>query len=60
MLKLVSKMTENKDFNQNLETRVVCDASTFSVGAELEQLTKKGWVAIAYASRLLVSLKEKY
>ena len=27
ILKLVSEITENKQFDQNLETRVVCDAS---------------------------------
>ena len=39
---------------------MVCDASTYRLGAALEQNTKKGWVAIAYASRFLSSLEEKY
>ena len=49
ILKLLSKINENEHFNQNLETLVVCDTSTFGLGATLEQLTDKNLVAIAYA-----------
>ena len=57
--KLVTEFTQNKHFDQNLDTRVVCDASTYGLGSALEQNTKKGWVAITYASRFLNSLEEK-
>ena len=58
--KLVTEITQNKHFDQNLDTRVVCDASTYGLCAALEQNTNEGWVAIAYASRFLISLEEKY
>ena len=57
---LVAEITQNKHFDQNFDTRVLCDASTYRLGAALEQNTKEGWVAIAYASRFLNSLEEKY
>ena len=44
--------------DQHLYTRIVCDASNTGLGAALEQ--HSGWVAIAYASRFLNSLEEKY
>ena len=47
---LVSEITQNKNFNQHLETRIVTDASTSVLGVSLEQYSAKGWVAIAYAS----------
>ena len=58
--KLVTEITQNKHFDQNIDTLVVCDASTYELGAALEQNTEEGWVAIAYASRFLNSLEEKY
>ena len=58
--RLVTEITQNKHFDQNLDTRVVCDASKYGLGAAIEQNTKKGWVAIAYAPRFLNSLEEKY
>ena len=48
ILKLVSVITQNNCFDQMLETRVVCDAPTFGLGAALEQHTTEGWVALAY------------
>ena len=56
ILQLVAKITQNKHF----DTRIVCDASNTSLGAALEQHAADGWVAIAYASRFLNSLEEKY
>ena len=38
----------------------MCDASTTGLGAALEQFSPEGWVAVAYASRFLNSLEEKY
>ena len=60
ILKLVSEMTQNKHFDQHLNTRIACDSSTSRLGASLEQNSPEGWVAIAYASRFLNSLEEKY
>ena len=56
----MTKIKQNKHCDQNLDIRVVCDASTSGLGADLEQSTKEGWVAIAYASTFLNSLEEKY
>ena len=47
--KMNSEITQNKDCDQNLETRVVCALSTFDLDVALEQRTTDGWVAIAYA-----------
>ena len=60
ILILVSEITQNKLFNQNLDTRVVWDASTSGLGVALEQNFPEGWVAIAYASQFLNSREEKY
>ena len=57
---LVREITQKNHFDQNLDTRVVCDASTYGLGAALKQNTNEGWVAIAYASKFLNSLEEKY
>ena len=54
----MTEITQNKHFDQNFKTPVVCDASTSGLGTALEQSTKEGWVAIAYASRFLNSLEE--
>ena len=57
----MAKITQKKNFDQRLETRIVCwDASNTGLGAALEQHSTEGWVAIAYASRFLNSLEEKY
>ena len=42
----MAEVIENKHFDQSLETRVVCDASTFDLGAALEQLLSEGWFPI--------------
>ena len=47
ILQLVAKITQNKHFDQHLETRIVCDASTTGLGAALEQYSTDGWVAIS-------------
>ena len=53
IIKSVSETTQNNHFDQNLETRIVTDAS-------LEQHSQEGWVVIAYVSRFLYSLEEKH
>ena len=55
----MAKITQNKHFDQHLDTRIVCDASNTSSGAALEQHSTEVWVAIAHASRFLNSLEEK-
>ena len=60
ILKLVAEITQNKHFDQQLETRLVCDASNTGLGVALEQNSPEGWIAVAYASRFLNSLEEKY
>ena len=60
ILKLVAEITQNEHFDQQLEARIVCDASITGLGAALEQHSPEGWVAVAYASRLLNSFEEKY
>ena len=57
---MVAEITQNKHFDQHLETRIVCDASITGLEAALEQYSPEGWVAVAYASRFLNSLEEKY
>ena len=44
---LVPEKTQNKHSDQNLETRLVTDASTSCLGASLEQHSPEGWVATA-------------
>ena len=60
LLKLVAEITQNKHFDQELETCIVCDASNTGLGAALELNSPGGWIAVAYASRFLNSLEEKY
>ena len=58
IIQLVAKITQNEHFDQHLDTRIVCDASSTGLGAALEQQSADGWVAIAYASRFLNSLEK--
>ena len=57
---LVAEITQNKHFDRNLDTRVGSDASTYGLGAALEQNTKERWVAIAYVSSFQKLLEGKY
>ena len=50
ILKQVAKITQNKHFDQHLDTRIVCDASTTGLGASLEQNSPERWVPVAYVS----------
>ena len=45
ILQLVAKFTQNKHYDQHLETRIVCDASNTGLGAALEQHSTEGWVS---------------
>ena len=38
ILKMVSEITQIKHFDQHLDTRIVCDASTTGLGAALQHL----------------------
>ena len=60
ILQLVAKITQNKHFDQHLDTRIHYDASKTGLGAALEQHSAESWVIIAYASQFLNSLEEKY
>ena len=44
LLKYASR--KSKNFDMKIDTRVVCDASTFGIVALVEQITKEDWVAI--------------
>ena len=39
--KFVTEITQNKHFYQNLDARVLCDASTYGIGAALEKKHKR-------------------
>ena len=54
----VAETTENKHFNPDLETRIKCDASR--KGLSLEQRTPNGWHTVAFASRFLNSVEDRY
>ena len=56
----IAKTTENKHFNPELETRNKCDASRKGLGCALEQRTPNGWHTVAFASRLLNSVEDRY
>ena len=56
----IAKTTENKHFNTELETRIKCDASRKGLGYALEQRTPNGWRTVAFASRFLNSVEDRY
>ena len=56
----IAETTENKHFNPDLETRIKCDASRKGLGCALEQRTPKGWHTVAFASRFLNSIEDRY
>ena len=41
-VQLVAKITQNKNFDQHLDFRIVCDASNTVLGAALEQHSAEG------------------
>ena len=56
----IAKNTENKRFNPEVETRIKCDASRKGLGCALEQRTPNGWHTVAFASRFLNSVEDRY
>ena len=60
LTRYIPKVAQTVDFDQHLDTRIVCDAPTTRLGAILEQVLPESWVAVAYASRFLTSLEEKH
>ena len=56
----IAETTENKHFNPDLETRIKCDASRKGLGFALEQRTANGWHTVAFASRFLNSVEDRY
>ena len=56
----IAGTTENKDFNPDLETRIKCDISLKGLGCALEQRTPNGWHTVAFASRFLISVEDRY
>ena len=58
--KQISKIIENKPFDVDKETRDKCDASKLGLGETLEQKTNNIWQTIAFASRFLNPVKQRY
>ena len=56
----IQSITENKHFDTNKQTRVRCDASKKRIGACLELKHENTWKPVAYASRFLNKLEERY
>ena len=56
----IAETTENKHFNPDLETRIKCDASRKDLGCALEQRTPNDWHNVAFASRFLNSVEDRY
>ena len=56
----ITETTEYKHFNPELETRIKCDASRKGLGCALEQRTPNGWHTVAFASRFLNSVEDRY
>ena len=60
ILNFVTEITQYKHFDQQLKTRINCDASNTGLGSALEKNSPEGWIPVAYASRFLNSLEERY
>ena len=56
----IAETTKNKHFNPDLETRIKCDASRKGLGCALEQRTPNGGHTVAFASRFLNSVEDRY
>ena len=52
--------TENKHLNPDLKTRKKCHASCKRLGCALEQRTPNDWHTVAFASRFLNSVEDRY
>ena len=55
-----NNITENKHFDLDKQTRVRCDASKKRIGAWFEQKDGNVWEPVAYASRFVKNLEERY
>ena len=58
--KQISKIIENKHFDVDKETRVKCDSSKVGLGTTLEQKTNNIWQTIAFESRFLNPVEQRY
>ena len=58
--KQIKNISENKHFDINKENRIKSDASKKGSGACLEQKQGHIWKPVAYASRFLNRLEERY
>ena len=58
--KQIINITENKHFDKTKDTRVKSDASKKGLEACLEQKHGHTWKPVAYASRFLKKLEERY
>ena len=56
----IAETTKNKHLNPDLETRTKRDASRKGLGCGLEQRTPNGWHTVAFASRILNSVEDRY
>ena len=56
----IAETTENKHFNPKLETRIKCEASRKGLGCASKQRTPNGWHTVAFASRFLNSVEDRY
>ena len=56
----IAEATENKHVNPDLETRIKCESSRRSLGCALEQRNPDGWHTVAFASRFLNSVEDRY
>ena len=56
----VANATENTHYNPHLETQIKCDASITGLGAAIEKCSSTGWHTVAFASRFLNSIEERY
>ena len=56
----IAETTENKNFNPELETQIKYEASRKGLGCALEQRTPNGWHTVAFASRFLNSVEDRY
>ena len=56
----IQNNTENRHFDTNKETRVRCDASKKGLRPCLEQKHRNTWQPVAYDSRFLYRLEERY
>ena len=57
---LIRKPVSVWHFNPDLETRIICDASRKGLGCALGQQTPDGWHTVAFASRFLNSVEDRY